>query len=208
MTSSNPSSNPTVSDLQRAVKDTVRSYWQLFLTQGVIMVILGIFAVVWPQISTVAVDVYVGWLFLLSSIVGISTMFLARDIQAFLWMLLTAALSLFVGIVLLWHPVEGAVSLTLVLIALFIVEGAFQIAASLSYRDVFPEFVGLDVGEWDHRSDPRRPDHQGMAKHGHLGAGADRRHQSHHIGRRHYHGGASRAKARENVLQRAPIGAK
>ena len=37
MSSSNPSSNPTVSDLQRAVKDTVRSYWQLFLTQGVIM---------------------------------------------------------------------------------------------------------------------------------------------------------------------------
>ena len=37
---------------------------------------------------------------------------------------------------------EGAVSLTLVLIALFIVEGTFQIAASLSYRDVFPESWG------------------------------------------------------------------
>ena len=142
MAASNPSTNPTVSDLQRAVKDTVHSYWQLFLTQGVIMVILGILAVVWPQISTVAVDVYVGWLFLLSGIVGIFTMFLARDVQAFLWMLLTAALSLFVGIVLLWHPVEGAVSLTLVLIALFIVEGAFQIVASLSYRAVFPESWG------------------------------------------------------------------
>ena len=134
--------SPTVSDLQRAVKDTVHSYWQLFLTQGVIMVILVILAVVWPQISTVAVDVYVGWLFLLSGIVGIFTMFLARDVQAFLWMLLTAALSLFVGIVLLWHPVEGAVSLTLVLIAFFIVEGAFQIVASLSYRAVFPELWG------------------------------------------------------------------
>jgi len=37
---------------------------------------------------------------------------------------------------------EGAVSLTLVLIALFIVEGTFQIAASLGYRDVFPESWG------------------------------------------------------------------
>ena len=80
MAPSNLSTNPTVSDLQRAVKDTVHSYWQLFLTQGVIMVILGILAVVWPQISTVAVDVYVGWLFLLSGIVGIFTMFLARDV--------------------------------------------------------------------------------------------------------------------------------
>ena len=102
------------------------------------MVILGVLAVIWPGISTLAVDIYVGWLFLLSGIVGIVSMFLAQNVQAFLWSLLTAALSLFVGIVLLWHPVEGAVSLTLVLIAFFIVEGVFQIVASLSYRDVFP----------------------------------------------------------------------
>jgi uncharacterized membrane protein HdeD (DUF308 family) len=135
------SSNPTLSDMQAAVKDTVRLHWQLFLAQGVIMVILGILAVIWPQISTIAVDVYVGWLFLLSGIVGLVSMFLAQNVQAFLWMLLTAALSLFVGIVLLWHPVEGAASLTLVLIAFFIVEGVFQIVASLSYRDIFP-------GQW------------------------------------------------------------
>ena len=128
--------------MQRAVKDTVRLHWQLFLAQGVIMVILGVLAVIWPEISTIAVDIYVGWLFLLSGIVGIASMFLAQNVQAFLWSLLTAALSLFVGIVLLWHPVEGAVSLTLVLIAFFIVEGVFQIVASLSYRDVFPDSWG------------------------------------------------------------------
>jgi uncharacterized membrane protein HdeD (DUF308 family) len=128
--------------MQAAVKDTVRLHWQLFLAQGVIMLILGVLAVIWPQISTIAVDVYVGWLFLLSGIVGLASMFLAQNVQAFLWMLLTAALSLFVGIVLLWHPVEGAASLTLVLIAFFIVEGVFQIVASLSYRDIFPSQWG------------------------------------------------------------------
>ena len=136
------STNPNISDMQRAVKDTVHLHWQIFLTQGVIMVILGVLAVVWPQISTIAVDVYVGWLFLLSGVVGLVSMFLAQNVQAFLWSLLTAALSLFVGVLLLWHPTEGAVSLTLVLIALFIVEGIFQIAASLSYRDVFPDSWG------------------------------------------------------------------
>jgi uncharacterized membrane protein HdeD (DUF308 family) len=40
--------NPTLSDMQNAVRDTVRLHWQLFLTQGVIMVILGVLAVVWP----------------------------------------------------------------------------------------------------------------------------------------------------------------
>ncbi len=46
MTSSNPSATPTLSDMQRAVKDTVHLHWQLFLTQGVIMVILGVLAVI------------------------------------------------------------------------------------------------------------------------------------------------------------------
>src|SRR5215831_18859979 len=69
--------NPTLSDMQSAVKETVRLHWQLFLAQGVIMLILGILAVIWPGISTIAVDVYVGWLFLFSGIVGLFTMFLA-----------------------------------------------------------------------------------------------------------------------------------
>jgi uncharacterized membrane protein HdeD (DUF308 family) len=136
------SSNPTLSDMQQAVRDTVRIHWQLFLTQGVIMLILGILAIIWPGISTVAVDIYVGWLFLLSGLIGIFTMLFARDVQAFLWMLLTAALSLFVGVMLVWHPTQGAVSLTMVLTAFFIVEGIVQIVASLSYRDVFPSQWG------------------------------------------------------------------
>ncbi len=36
------------------------------------------------------------------------------------------------------HPVKGAVSLTRVLLACFIVEGILQIAAAIRYRDAFP----------------------------------------------------------------------
>jgi uncharacterized membrane protein HdeD (DUF308 family) len=136
------SSSTTLSDMQRAVKDTLRLYWRLFLAQGVIMVILGILAIIWPQISTTAVDYYVGWLFLLNGILGIVTMFYAQDVQAFLWSLLTAALSLFVGLMLVWYPTEGAASLTMVLTVFFIVEGIFQIVASLGYRDVLPDSWG------------------------------------------------------------------
>jgi hypothetical protein len=56
--------------------------------------------------------------------------------------MLTAAFSLFVGVLLLWHPVEGAVSLTLVLISFFIAEGKFQVAAAIRYREAFPDSWG------------------------------------------------------------------
>jgi uncharacterized membrane protein HdeD (DUF308 family) len=45
-------------------------------------------------------------------------------------------LSVSVGVLLVWKPVEGALSLTIVLTAFFVVEGVFQIVTSIAYRDV------------------------------------------------------------------------
>jgi len=127
------------SDMQHAVRDTMRLHWQLFLVQGTIMLILGALDIIWilPQISTLAIDIYVGRLFLLNGSVGILAMFLTRDVQTFVWMLLTAAPSFFLGIMLVWHPGEGAASLTVLLTAFFVAEGVVRIVASLSYQDVF-----------------------------------------------------------------------
>jgi uncharacterized membrane protein HdeD (DUF308 family) len=65
-------------------------------------------------------------------------MFSARDVPAFFWTLLTAALAMAVGVLLIWKPAEGAESLTIVLTAFFIAEGVFQIAGSFAYRDAMP----------------------------------------------------------------------
>lgn len=114
----------------------------MFLAQGIIMMVLGAAAIVWPQISTIAVDLFVGWIFLLSGLIGLATMFFASSVGGFLWSLLTAALSLFVGVLLVWHPVAGAVTLTLVLIAFFIAEGIFQVAGAVQHRAAFPDSWG------------------------------------------------------------------
>jgi len=139
------SKNHDASVMQNAVGDALRAHWRLFLAQGVVMVILGGLAVAWPALSTVAVDIYIGWLFLISGVVGLIAMFSARDVPAFLWTLLTAALSMAVGIMLLWKPNAGVISLTIVLTAFFIAEGIFQIVASLLYRDVLPGSWGWMV---------------------------------------------------------------
>jgi uncharacterized membrane protein HdeD (DUF308 family) len=125
--------------MQQEIRETVRVNSGLFLAQGIIITLLGIAAVIWPQFSSLAVDVYVGWIFLFSGVVGLAMMFFAPSVGGFLWMLLTGALALFAGVLLLWHPIEGVVSLTLVLVAFFIAEGLFQIAAAFGYRTAFPD---------------------------------------------------------------------
>ena len=130
--------NPNLSDMQRAVRDAFGAHWRLMMFQGVVMIILGILAVAAPVIATIAIDIYVGWLFLFSGVIGLIALFSSHHIPAFLWTLITAALSIALGILLIWKPVEGALSLTFVLTAFFLVEGVFQIATSLVYRDSLP----------------------------------------------------------------------
>ncbi|MGO9173535.1 MAG: HdeD family acid-resistance protein [Rhodomicrobium sp.] len=128
--------NPDYDNMEHAIKNALGIHWRMFMFEGVTLIILGILAIAAPQVATIAVDVFIGWLFLVAGIVGFFAVFSARDIASFLWSLVPAALSIAVGGLLLWKPAEGAVSLTVLLIALFIVEGVFQIVASIAYRDV------------------------------------------------------------------------
>jgi uncharacterized membrane protein HdeD (DUF308 family) len=130
--------NPSLFATQRGIGETLRAHWRLFLFQGAIMIGLGALAIAAPVWATLAVDVYVGWLFLISGVVGLVAMFSARSVPGFLWTFVTALLSVAVGALLLWRPVEGVLSLTIVLTAFFIAEGIFQAAAALIYRDGMP----------------------------------------------------------------------
>src|SRR5258706_13568909 len=134
--------NPGSSTMQHAVENALGTHWRLFLFQGVIMVLLGVLAFAAPVAATIAADIFIGSLFLVSGVVGLVAVMSARDIPAFLWSLITAALSVTAGVLLLWKPLAGALTLTLLLTALFITEGVFQIAASIAYRHLKGGILG------------------------------------------------------------------
>jgi len=131
-----------LNDLHRGVKNALNARWGLLMFQGVALIVLGVLAIAAPMLATIAVEIYVGWLFLIAGIVGLVAIFYADDLAAFLWTLVTAALSLATGVLLLYHPISGTVTLTLALTAFFVAEGVFQIATSLAYRKALPSAWG------------------------------------------------------------------
>ena len=128
--------DPSLSDMRRAVANAFGAHWRLFLFQGVIMIILGILVVCAPVAATIAVGIYVGWLLLISGFIGLIALISTHHVHAFLWSLVTAALSVVVGVLLILNPIQGAVSLTVVLTAFFIAEGIFQTALAIAARHV------------------------------------------------------------------------
>lgn len=125
-----------MNDMHRGIKQALSAHWRMLMFQGGVLVVMGMLAVGMPMVATIAVDLFFGWLFLISGIAGLVTIIRAGDVTAFLWSIVTAALSLALGVFLIWRPIEGVYSLTLALTGFFVAEGVFQIVASIAYRRV------------------------------------------------------------------------
>ena len=161
----------------RAVAGAIHEHWGLFLAEGIILVLLGLIAIVVPPIATLAFTIIIGWLFLVSGVVGLITTFWARGAPGFWWSLISAIIAIAAGVVLLMWPVSGTLSLTLVLIAFFVVEGIVSIMYAIEHRRSAYRPVGLDAGQRHHRPHPRRHHFRRPARNGRLGARPSGRHQ-------------------------------
>jgi uncharacterized membrane protein HdeD (DUF308 family) len=129
------STNPSeMSQLQSVIAQSIREHWVLFLIEGIVLVVLGILAIIVPPLATITFTLFLGWLFLISGIMGLITTFWARHSPGFWWSLLSAVLAIAAGIVLLVEPLRGAVTLTLLLIVFFIIEGVLSIMYAFEHK--------------------------------------------------------------------------
>ncbi len=125
-----PSGSPIASAFAKSIHD----HWKVFLAEGIVLVILGFGAIVVPLIAGLAATVFLGWLFLLAGIVGLVATFRERNAPGFWWALLSAVAAIAAGILLLWNPWHGLVTLTYVLIGFFIADGVLLIIMAIEHR--------------------------------------------------------------------------
>jgi uncharacterized membrane protein HdeD (DUF308 family) len=125
---------PNIEQFQRAVATSLHEHWMMFLIEGIVLVVLGLIAIALPMIATLAVDFLIGWLFLVSGIVGLIATFWMRQAPGFWWSLASAALGVAAGLVLLARPASGVLSLTLILILFFTMEGVASIMYALEHK--------------------------------------------------------------------------
>jgi uncharacterized membrane protein HdeD (DUF308 family) len=131
--------------LQAEVTTAIRGHWKFFLAEGIILIILGLAAILVPLIATLAFTIFFGWLLLISGVVGLYSTFKMHPAPGFWWSLISAILAIVVGGVLLGWPVRGAVSLTLLLIIFFLIEGFVSIMFAIEYRRNLPARWGWMV---------------------------------------------------------------
>jgi len=114
--------------------EVMRKHWKALLIEGIILVILGLAAIALPMLASIAVELMLGWMFLISGIAGVVLTFWARQMPGFWWSLISALFALAAGVVLVGRPLQGVVTLTLVLGVFFVMEGVASILYALEHR--------------------------------------------------------------------------
>lgn len=123
-----------LSRLQSAMSQTVKSHWKAFLFEGILLVVLGVAALILPPLASLAIAIFLGWMFLISGIGGLIVTYWARNTPGFWWSLISAALAVLAGALLLARPIQAVLTLTIVLGAYFLAEGIATIMYALEHR--------------------------------------------------------------------------
>ncbi|WP_283176756.1 DUF308 domain-containing protein [Gemmobacter sp. 24YEA27] len=94
---------------------------------GVLAVIAGLIALIFPLPASLAVAVFVGLAFLISGALGLFAAFSDKELPSRGWLMLLALMQLVLGVWLLANPLAGLISLTIMAGALFFATGVLRL---------------------------------------------------------------------------------
>ena len=124
---------------REAMRETVKRYSLWYLVEGVLLVVAGILAIIYPVISSGAVVILLGWLLIASGLLQGLSLIGARQVPHFWLQLISVILAILIGLLFLRDTTQGLMTLALLLIIFFMMEGISKVVFALTIRP-FPNW--------------------------------------------------------------------
>jgi len=118
--------------------EILRPKWGWIFVLGILMVILGTIALYMMPAASLATALVFGWLLLVSGVIEVIHAFGVRGWGGFFLHLACGVLGIFIGLMVITHPVAGAVAFTLLFSSFLTVIGLFRLIAAFSLK--FPHW--------------------------------------------------------------------
>jgi len=122
-----------------AMREAVKRYSLWYLIEGVLLVVAGMLAIIFPMVSSIAAIVLLGWLLIVSGILQGFSLLGARHVPHFWLQLISVVLSILIGFLFLRDPEQGLLTITLLLIVFFMMEGISKVVFALTIKP-FPNW--------------------------------------------------------------------
>jgi uncharacterized membrane protein HdeD (DUF308 family) len=118
--------------------DEIRHRWGWLLVLGISMVILGTIALFITPAATLGTVLVLGWLLVVSGVVEAIHSFSVRKWGGIFLHLIGGVLGVLVGLLVVTHPVAGALAFTLLFASFFTVIGVFRLVTAIRLK--FPNW--------------------------------------------------------------------
>lgn len=130
-----PMSLDAAADAMRdALQKTVKYNSLPFLIQAALMLVAGIAAIAYPLLSSVALAIFLGWMLIIVGAVQAIALVGTTKVPHFWLQLISAALSVIIGIIFIRNPGGAVATLALLMIVYFMVEGMSKVVFALTVR--------------------------------------------------------------------------
>jgi uncharacterized membrane protein HdeD (DUF308 family) len=120
--------------LRAAVRDTIRRRSLLFLVQGAVMVLAGVLALIFPVFASSGILALLGWLLIISAIAQIVSLLGSTQVPYFWLQIISVALEILVGYLLISNPAAGLMAVTFLMLVLFLIGGVTRVVFALMIR--------------------------------------------------------------------------
>jgi uncharacterized membrane protein HdeD (DUF308 family) len=112
----------------------IRGKWLWLVALGIALIVLGTILLGSPVIATLATVTALGVLILLGGAMEVVGAFWCHEWSGFFLALLSGILGVVVGLMLLSNPIQGGITLTILLATFLFVGGIFKAVAALAHR--------------------------------------------------------------------------
>jgi uncharacterized membrane protein HdeD (DUF308 family) len=103
--------------------DTITQARGFLVAQGILLIILGIIALLMPGVTTLAVEIIVGFILFFAGLIQAVTALMERHEPGFWWSLLGGLIAGVFGLLLLVYPLQGVLALGVMLTVFYLVTG-------------------------------------------------------------------------------------
>jgi len=115
------------------VEQELRDHKGKYIFQGIVFVMAGILAAAFPAATALNVELIIGAILLL---VGVFQLILTLKSKMHWWSLLSAGLSIVIGIVMLWKPLPMLLAFVTLLAVFMTIEGVLELLLAFQFRPV------------------------------------------------------------------------
>ena len=105
-----------------------------FIVLGVLLILAGAFAMAMPFLTTIALKLFLGWLFIFTGIGQLIHAFSCQSWKGFFGYILMSILYLIAGAWLAFFPLTGILEITVFLAIMFVIEGISKFIIAFRIR--------------------------------------------------------------------------